>query len=126
ELLGVRPLLEELLAALDSALVVKKLGPAALAGLALGGLLALARYPLLPFWREAQLWVLGALALLVVATLTGLLARLTYVELAQMRPARWRDARRGLVRLTVRVAVAQGAVLAALVGLVVLLRWLPV
>jgi hypothetical protein len=60
-----------------------------------------------------------------VAALTGLLARLTYVELAQVRPAVWREGLRGLGRLTVQLVVTQGLVLGALAGLFVLLRRLP-
>jgi hypothetical protein len=124
-LVGVRPLLAEFVAALDSTLVAKKLIAAALVGLALGALLALSRYPLLPALPEALPWALAAVAVLLVAWLTGLLARLTYVELAQMRPARWREGLRGLRRLTVQLALTQGLVLAALAGLFVLLRKLP-
>jgi hypothetical protein len=122
---GVRALLEELLAALDCTAERKKLTGAALGAVVLGALLALARYPL----REdlGRAWSLGAaaLALFVVALVGGLLARLTYFELANLRPARWRDGLRGLPGLAVRLAVVQGGALVILVGLIVLLRRLP-
>jgi hypothetical protein len=127
QLVGVRGLMQELVAALDSTLVRKKLLAAALAGLLLGALLALY---LLPAVRAAPRsagfdWYLAAAALLVVAATTGLLTRLTYVELARLRPARWREGLTGLDFLTARLAVTQGLVAGGTLGLIALLRWLP-
>jgi hypothetical protein len=127
QLVGVRGLIQELLAALDSTLVRKKLLAAGLAGLLLGFLLAVY---LLPAVRSAPRsagfdWYLAAAALLIVAATTGLLTRLTYVELARLRPARWREGLTGLDFLTVRLAVTQGLVVGGTLGLIALLRWLP-
>jgi hypothetical protein len=127
QLVGVRGLLQELLAALDSTLVRKKMEAAALAGLCLGFLLALY---LLPAVRSAPRsagfdWYLAAAALLVVAATTGLLTRLTYVELSRLRPARWREGLAGLDFLTARLGVTQGLVVGGTLGLIALLRWLP-
>src|SRR5262249_21611235 len=68
---------------------------------------------------------LAAAALLVVAATTGLLTRLTYVELARLRPARWGEGLSGLDFLTARLAVTQGLVAGGTLGLIALLRWLP-
>ncbi|HZY89560.1 MAG TPA: hypothetical protein VFE78_32360 [Gemmataceae bacterium] len=127
QLVGVRGLMQELVAALDSTLVRKKLLAAGLTGLLLGFLLALYR---LPAVRSAPRsagfdWYLAAAALLLVAATTGLLTRLTYVELARLRPARWREGLTGLDFLTVRLAVTQGLVVGSTLGLIALLRWLP-
>jgi hypothetical protein len=127
QLVGVRGLMKELVAALDSTLVRKKLLAAALAGLLLGTLLALY---LLPAVRAAPRsagfdWYLAAAALLVVAAATGLLTGLTYVELARLRPARWREGLEGLDFLAVRLVVTQGLVAGGTLGLIALLRWLP-
>jgi hypothetical protein len=127
QLVGVSGLMQELVAALDSTLVRKKLLTAGLAGLLLGAMLALY---LLPAVRTAPRsagfdWYLAAAALLIVAATTGLLTRLTYVELARLRPARWREGLAGLDLLTVRLAVTQGLVVGATLGLIAFLRWLP-
>ncbi len=127
QLVGVRGLMKELVAALDSTLVRKKLQAAGVAGLILGVLLALY---LLPAVRAAPPsagfdWYLAAAALLVVAATTGLLTRLTYVELARLRPARWGEGLSGLDFLTLRLAVTQGLVAGGTLGLIALLRWLP-
>ncbi len=125
-LLGVRSLLEDLLAALDSALVRQKLLVAALASLALGALLALGRYSFLPWLPEAWGWALGALGILVFAALSTLLSRFTYVELSQMRPARWGEGLQSLRAFTARLAVAQGGAGALLAAFILVLRELPV
>jgi hypothetical protein len=124
---GVRGLMQELVAALDSTLVRKKLAAAAVAGLLLGFLLALYRLPALRAApRSAGFdWYLAAAALLIVAATTGLLSRLTYVELARLRSARWREGLAGLDFLTVRLALTQGLVVGGTLGLIALLRWLP-
>ncbi len=127
QLVGVRGLIQELLAALDSTLVRKKLLAASLAGLLLGALLALYRLPAVRAApRSAGFdWYLAAAALVILAATTGLLTRLTYVELARLRPARWRESLAGLDFLTARLAVTQGLVAGGTLGLIALLRWLP-
>jgi hypothetical protein len=126
-LVGVRGYLDELLAALDSALVAKKLLVGLIAGLLLGALLMLERAAW--FEREnrwpAAAGALLAICLLVFEGLTALLTRLTYIELARLRPARWRDGFDGVERLTFRLVVSKLLVWGPVGGLLVLLRWLP-
>ena len=124
---GVRVLLQELLGALDSSLVRKKLEVTVLAGLCLGILLAAGRFfaPTLVGPRAPLAWCLLAAALVVVALMDTLLSQMTYVELSRLRPARWRETLAGLRRFTLRVAVALGLVGGGVLGLIALLRWLP-
>jgi hypothetical protein len=127
--LGVAGVLQELVAALDSTLVRKKLFLAVLAGLCLGVVLALARLPALPADAAGQPWLgaalTGAAVLVVVALITALLSQLTYVELCRLRPARWREGFTGLGGLTVRLALAQLLVAGGVLVVIGLLDWLP-
>ena len=126
-LVGVRGHLDELLAALDSALAPKKMLLGVVAGLLLGVLLLLERAA----WFErdgrrlATAWTLLAVGMVVFDAVSGLLTRLTFIELARLRPARWREALNGLGRLTVWVVASQAIVRGSVWGLIVLLRWLP-
>jgi hypothetical protein len=74
---------------------------------------------------QAIAWSLLAVGEVIFAGLTGLLTRLTYIELTRLRPARWHEGLNGLGRSTVWVVVSQVIVLGAVSGLIVLLRWLP-
>lgn len=124
---GVRGYLDELLAALDSALIRNKLMIGVIAGLLLGVLILLERAA----WFErdnrwqAMAWSLLAVVAVLFDALTGLLTRLTYIELTRLRPARWGEAVSGLGRLTVWIAASQVMVYGTVGGLIVLLRWLP-
>lgn len=126
-LVGVRSYLDELLAALDSALVPKKLLLGLLAGLLLGTLLVLAR----AVWIDrldrlpAAAWLLLAAYLIAFNGLAALLIRLSYVELARLRLARWREGWKGLPGLIVWMVVSQLIVCGIVATLIVLLRWLP-
>ncbi|HTU18042.1 MAG TPA: hypothetical protein VMG10_08255 [Gemmataceae bacterium] len=126
-LVGVRGHLDELLAALDSALAPKKLLLGVIAGLLLGVLFLLERAA----WFErdgrslATAWCLLAVSMVVFDALSGLLTRLTFIELARLRPARWREGLNGLGRLTVWIVASQVIVRGFAWGLIVLLRWLP-
>jgi hypothetical protein len=124
---GVRELMAELLSALDSTFVPGKLLAAAL-GLFFVALIVVAGGPLAQaadldprLVRVAQ----GLLILVVFATCAALVDKLTVVELAHFRPARWDEARAGLagnvVRLTLTYLLAGGATLL----LMLLLRRLP-
>lgn len=118
----VRALLEELLAAVAGTLVAKKLYAAGMAGMALGALLvAASRAPFgvrieAPGWG----WLLVVAAVVVLAWLTGLLTRMSYVELSRLRPADYRDGMQGrglTVRLTLfylAAALLFGGVIAGL------------
>src|SRR5262249_22809218 len=126
-LLGVRGLIEDLQAALDSALVRRKLAAAALAGLLLGLLAAVSRLPTTDLWAwgGAVGWCLAAPALVIAAAVIALLTRMTYVELSELKPAGWRESLGGLAGLVLRLVLAGGLVPALVIGLIVLLRWLP-
>jgi hypothetical protein len=126
-LIGVRGYLDELLAALDSTLVPKKLLLGLIAGILLGVFLVLARAA----WLEPKTvsqptaWLLLAAVLLVFVGVCALLTRLTYLELARLRPAHWSEGWDGLGRLTAWVVVSQMIVWGAFCALLLLLRWLP-
>jgi hypothetical protein len=124
---GVRDHLGELVAALDSTFVARKLLLGLVAGLFLGGVLALQPAD---WWERDSgfllwTWIQAGVGVIVLAFLTALLTRLTYVELSRLRPARWSDALPGIGRLTIRTVITQAILLGATWGLIVLLRWLP-
>jgi hypothetical protein len=127
QLLGLRGLAEELQAALDSALVRRKLAAAALAGLLLGVLAAVSQLPTTHLRAGGSVLggCLAGAALVVAAAVTAVLTRMTYLELSQLKPAGWRESLGGLVGLVLRLVIAAGLVLAVVLGLIVLLRWLP-
>jgi hypothetical protein len=126
-LAGVRGLVEDLLAALDSTMGRSKLGVTALAGLLLGGLAAVAALPGFDFAISPPGlgWVLLLGALVVWSLLSTMLSRMTYVELSRLRPARWRDGLSRWLESALHLAVAQGLLLVVLGGLIVDLRSLP-
>jgi hypothetical protein len=131
---GVRGLVDELIGALDSTLVRKKIAVALVATLGLGLFFALA--PLEPlktlerleFPKEVSFdraW--AALAMLVFGSIaTALLTRMTFVEVSRLRPARWREAFKGLAGLSIRLSIAQLVVAGNTMLIVELLRYLPV
>jgi hypothetical protein len=122
---GVQGVLQELLAALDSTLVRKKLLVGLLAGLVVGALFALAPL-LLPLLGDRPgvpyvVWGLAAaLSLVVGAVAASLISRLTYVELARLRAARWREGTAGMGGTAMRLALA----VLPVVGVAVALLWL--
>jgi hypothetical protein len=119
---GVRGLVEELLAALDSSLVRSKLVIAALTALGCGVVLVIATivqhqvpWPWLP-WLVAGLLCLG-----IVSWCAAFLTQMTFIEVSQLRPALWREATVGLghpfYRLLSLVLLTGGVIIAALVFL---------
>jgi hypothetical protein len=125
---GVPALLQELLAALDSTLVRGKLLVTALAALLGGVLLAVLDSGLvdrlLPeAWQRG--WVAGPVLVLLAAVTVTLLTRMTYLEVATLRPAPWREVREGLGSATARVLLAWVLVGGPLAALFLVLRWLP-
>ncbi len=126
-LVGVRAYLDELLAALDSTLIAKKLLLGLAAGVVLGGLLALERASW--FERESSwlvpAWCLATVGMIVLDFLTGLLTRLTFVELSRLRPAQWSEGLAGSGPSTLQLVLTQMIVGGGAGGLIVLLRWLP-
>jgi hypothetical protein len=97
---------QELVAALDSLLVFKKLLITLVAGVVFGLGLLLFRSGLVPetgFGLVRDRLVMGLFGLLVFAVASSLLILLTYAELSHLRPARWRDGYRGLTPLCIRL-----------------------
>jgi hypothetical protein len=127
QFVGVRNVLQELQAALDSTLAARKLIVAALAGLVFGILATLVQKEALDFGQPwLNLTALLAAGALVIGIVAGLITKLTYVELSRLRLATWHEGLAGLDALAIRLAVGLGLVAAATWGLIVLLRWLPV
>jgi hypothetical protein len=125
-MVGVRGLLVELLAALDSALTAPKLLTTAVVAILIGIVVTVVQLGAVdfgsPFWDRFALW---AAVLVLLCAPIGLLTQLTYLELAQLRQARWRQGLPGLGALLPRLIVTLGAVAATCWGLIVLVRWLP-
>lgn len=106
---GLRGLLEELVAALDNTLARSKLAVAGCVGVAAGLLAAFAGSlsGYLPQPWALGMWVGLGLVLLVIGSVGNiLLTQMTYVELCRLRPARWSEARGGLVRYSMRLFTA--------------------
>lgn len=126
---GLRGLLEELLAALDSLLAPRKLVATAALGLpaAVLGLLASSarQLPIPP--HPAYPWLFGGAAVAVLLALTALVSRMSFIELAHLRPARVREGLRGLpgpwLALLLSLGVAIGLYAAAQAGLSSLVEW---
>jgi hypothetical protein len=126
--LGVQALFQELVGALDSTLVRSKLLVAAFATLIGGTLLAVVQGGLLDgllpeAWQRG--WMAGPVLVVLAAVAVSLLSQMTYLEAATLRPVPWREARAGLGRSTVRVLLAWLLVGGPVVGLFLVLRWLP-
>jgi hypothetical protein len=125
---GVRGLVDELIGALDSTLVRKKIGVALFATLLLGLLFAFAPLNPLDFSNQASSLdrALAAVAVLVLGSVTvGLLTRMTFVEVSRLRPARWGEALKGLFGLSFRLGFAQLVVAGNTLLLLEVLRVLP-
>jgi hypothetical protein len=126
---GVRGLAEELLAAMDSALVRVKLGIAALTG-CLGGVCVFAAGELTRALANAA-WlpwlVCGLILFLLGAVCSAVLTQMTFVEVSRLRPARRVETMANLGRNVVRLVTAQllvgGTAVAALVCLHTLPSW---
>src|SRR5262249_22489798 len=122
---GSRGILREMLAALDSTLLPKKLAAAGYAGLGFGALAALSRvpWPDLGAFQVVIPWALGLAALLVFAFLSGVLARMTFIELPELRRARKREGVQGAAGRTVRLLGALAFGVGGVVLVLALLRW---
>jgi hypothetical protein len=126
--IGVRGLVDELIGALDSTLVRKKIAVALTATFALGLLFAFAPLEPLKFSEQGSSRdrALAALAVLLVGSLaTALLTRMTFVEVSRLRPARWSETVKGLGGLSFRLAFAQLVVAGNTLLILELLRVLP-
>ncbi|HEV3263195.1 MAG TPA: hypothetical protein VG013_40545 [Gemmataceae bacterium] len=129
ETVGVRALLDELLAAMDSTLVRGKLLIAAVAGVVSAVILAFAASASTPLEPTLSLmiWSAAVVAIVVIAAFSNtLLMQMSYVELARLRPARWAEARAGLLPFALRLILCYlvtGGIPLLAIGV---LRWLPV
>jgi hypothetical protein len=113
QMIGVRGLLEELVAALDSALIRRKLLIAAPVGiLAAAGIGFIATIqPLRADPNRVTEFFVGlaaaVIALVLIAALaTTLLSHMTYLELSRLRPASWREANAGALHYSLRLVLA--------------------
>jgi len=124
---GVRGLIDELIAALDSTLTRSKMFPAFVAALFLCVGMYAVRAVVSPLF-SSPVWPLvfeAAVAIVVLSILNGILAKVTHLELSTMRPARLRDARRSLGSYVVPVLVANILVAGGGFAVIVLLQGLP-
>jgi hypothetical protein len=124
--IGIRGLVDELLAALENTLSRPKLTVAGLMGVLGGAVVAVAGSlnalsP--PAWSWA-LWGAAALLMLLVGVVGIVwLTQMTYIELCQLRPVRWAEARVGQGRFSTRLLIAL-LITAGIAGLgIALLRW---
>jgi hypothetical protein len=124
---GIRGLLEELLAAVDSTAVRLKLAVALNCGIVFGVLAGLSFLPYLSFALNprGQGWLLVLGVLLVGIWMTTVLSKLTFSELSRLRPARWADARHDLSGSFGRLLVLQGGLVVFFAVLILAARWLP-
>jgi hypothetical protein len=125
-MIGVKALLQDLLGALDSTLTAPKLLTTACAGLVIGILATIIELRAVDFgtyqWNQLAFW---ATLLVILCVPMAVLTRLTYLELAQLRPSRWREGARGVGPLLARLIVTLGVVVTSCWGLIVLFRWIP-
>jgi hypothetical protein len=130
---GVRGLIEELMTALDSALLRGKLLIAGLVGLSGAISLLLLQYLGMPAsipWPLVAWLGAGSALILVEAIGAALVSNMVFIELTRLRPARWSEAGTALSRNAVRIIAAHLIVVSSLVAVVLalheLLDWLLV
>jgi hypothetical protein len=106
--IGARGIFREMMSALDSTTLPKKLTAAAFAGAAFAALagVAFVPWPDLGGYQAAIPWGLGLAAVLVFALLSSVLTRMVFVELSELRPARKREGLKGAAGRTVRLLAA--------------------
>jgi hypothetical protein len=109
--IGLRALVEELIAALDNTLARPKL----LVAGALGGISALIiaivpnlHLPDQGLWRWLPTLVAAAVIFIGVIMAGVLLTQMTYTELSRLRPSTWSEARAGLAKFSVRLLACAG------------------
>jgi hypothetical protein len=134
---GVRGLIDELIAALDSTLARSKMVPAFLASLliflAMFAAHAIFKLVFVPKDRLPEEvsgnWIPvvagAAFALLVLSVLNALLTRLTHIEVSSMRPARLSEGLKGIVGYAVPVVIANVLVAGVALGFVFLMNRVP-
>lgn len=109
--IGLRALVEELVAALDNTLARPKL----LVAGALGGISALIiavvpnlHTPDQPLWRWLPTLVAAGMIFVGAVAAGVLLTQMTYTELSRLRPSSWKEARSGLAKFSARLFVCAG------------------
>lgn len=127
---GVRGLIDELIAALDSTLTRSKMVPAFLAALVLYlGMFAARVVHHLVFEPLEYAWmpvVAGAaFAVLVLSFLNALLAKLTHLEISTMRPAKLRRGLAGFANYSIPVLIANALIAGGGLGLLFLMQKIP-
>ncbi len=125
--LGVRGLVDELCNALDSSLQPAKLNAAGATGLAMGVALVIGNVAiqLAPNWAWAGYLGTGAVLLVLFNVCTSIVTQMTALELSRYRPAQFSEVRAGMFSYVLRLTCAISLVGGTLIGLIVLLRWLP-
>lgn len=127
---GVRGLIDELIAALDSTLARSKILPAFLASVLIylglfaarsahGLVLDPGELPWLPVVAGT------AFAVFVLSVMNAILAKLTHLELSTMRPAKFSEGLKGCAGYTVPALIANAVVAGGCLGLIFLMRKLP-
>jgi hypothetical protein len=116
---GLRGLVEELIAALDNTLARPKL----LVAGALGGISALIiaivpnlHTPDQALWRWMPTLVATAIIFIGAVMAGVLLTQMTYTELSRLRPSTWTEARNGLAKFAARLFVCAGITAGAIGG----------
>jgi hypothetical protein len=128
ETVGVRGMIEQLLAGLDHTFIRTKLWLAAVCGVGvcLVGVLAARFVGTLDWWADGLLWSgLGLILLWAVSACFALITQMTVLEISHLRAAQWGEAVRGMGRHTrclMCVYLVAGGGVAALL---ILFRWLP-
>jgi hypothetical protein len=117
----------EVLAALDLTLVSRKVVLAVVYGVCLGSLLLFALHANLEqAWPRLLVHGSAAAVFLLFGSFsTAILCRMTYQEVSMLRPARWRGSMRGMLPLALRLLVASLLLVGGVIGLVVVLLYLP-
>jgi len=127
---GVRGLIDELIAALDSTLSRSKILPAFLASILIYlGLFAARSLHHLVLDPTDVPWlpvVAGAaFAVIVLSILNAVLGKLTHLELSSMRPAKLSEGLKGCVKYTIPALIANSVVAGSSLGLLFLMRKVP-
>src|SRR5262249_14679040 len=125
---GVGQVIQELISALDSTLVQRKLIVAVVASLSLGVLLG---FPTVagftPDEQAGQVTILAVAvgSWLITAAATALLTQMTFIEVSRLRPARWNEAAKGIGWMTFRIALVHFVVIGGVLALIYFLRQAP-
>lgn len=126
--IGVSQAMHELVAALDSTLVQRKLIVAIAVGLSLGVLLGfpgVAGFDSGTKAGQVSRWVVAAGAWVITSLACALLTQMTYIEVSRLRPARWGEALEGNTGRTIRVALVHLVVIGGAIALISFLRRAP-